>query len=101
MKILEQIQKVGNGPRVCLLNRKLINAGFEIGAKIKVTESDTGEIIVTLDDNGKKKVSRVMNHGKVLPVIDIKATKSIPLKRFKSQAKIIITSGKISISPIK
>ena len=76
MKLLtSQTAKVGKGPRVCLWNhRNLPAAGFSIGTPVDVSrEGSTVEIRIG-SEASRRKVSRVRNHGKVLPVIDLKGS---------------------------
>ena len=97
--ILQQLQKVGSGSRICLWNRKLNDAGFPSGTPIKI-EVINGIVKITKDPNAKRKVSRVINHGNELPVIDLKATKALPLGEMFSQGdkvSVSIASGLISI----
>jgi len=82
-----QNQKIGKSKgarRVCLWNRIMIDCGFPIGQPIELFfEHDPatgGEFLcITPNDAARKKVSRVVNHGNVLPVIDIKENKSLDL----------------------
>ena len=100
--LLQQRQKIGQSKgtrRVCLWNKKMIEAGFAIGQPILV-RANSSRIIVTVDNAGKRKVSRVVNHGNVLPVIDIKETKSIDLSGLGDigdGVTVSIAKGKITI----
>jgi len=100
--MLKQIQKIGSSKgarRVCLWNKKLIDAGFSIGRPIAISAS-TSAINVTIDANGKRKVSKVMNHGNELPVIDLKETKSLSLAMLGDiggKVSVSIEAGKITI----
>lgn len=82
--ILSQTQKVGSNSRICLWNRKLNEAGFQSGTPIKI-KAVNGVIKITKDPNAKRKVSKVINHGNELPVIDLKNTKALPLAEMFSQ----------------
>ena len=82
--ILSQTQKVGSNSRICLWNRKLNDANFKSGTPIKI-EAINGVIKITRDPNAKRKVSKVINHGNELPVIDLKNTKALPLAEMFSQ----------------
>ena len=78
---MEQKQKIGRSKgarRVCLWSRQMIDAGFAIGAAIRI-ETSGQSVRVLPDVNGARKVSRVMNHGNELPVIDLKETKKLNL----------------------
>lgn len=73
-----QTAKVGKGPRVCLWNRKnLPAAGFDIGTPIEIArfpgDGYPTHIAITIGTGAsRRKVSRVRNHGNILPVIDLK-----------------------------
>ena len=82
--ILSQTQKVGSNSRICLWNRKLNEAGFQSGTPIKI-KAVNGVIKITKDPSAKRKVSKVINHGNELPVIDLKNTKALPLAEMFSQ----------------
>jgi 3-dehydroquinate synthase class II len=76
--ILDQVQTIGKGRRVCIWNKALTEAGLGAGTRITVTASgNLGVLAVAADPDGKRKVSRVMNHGNALPVIDLKENKSL------------------------
>lgn len=97
--ILSQTQKVGSNSRICLWNRKLNDAGFQSGTPIKI-EAINGIIKITKDPNAKRKVSKVINHGNELPVIDLKTTKALPLAKMFSQGdkvSVKVASGIIKI----
>ena len=97
--ILSQTQKVGSNSRICLWNRKLNDAGFQSGTPIKI-EAINGVIKITKDPNAKRKVSKVINHGNELPVIDLKTTKALPLAEMFSQGdkvSVKVASGIIKI----
>ena len=97
--ILSQTQKVGSNSRICLWNRKLNDAGFQSGTPIKI-EAINGIIKITKDPNAKRKVSKVINHGNELPVIDLKTTKALPLAEMFSQGdkvSVKVASGIIKI----
>ena len=100
--MLKQIQKIGKSKdkrRVCLWNKKLIDAGFSIGKSIAI-HAGTSAISIAIDPNGKRKVSRVMNHGNELPVIDLKQTKSLSLAmlgEIGGKVSVEIEAGKITI----
>ena len=81
--MLTQQQKIGTSKgklRVCIWNRALIDCGFSIGQPIEVRQIDADHIHIVPVGESRRKVSRVVNHGKILPVIDIKETKSISLQ---------------------
>jgi hypothetical protein len=69
-------QKVGTKSgkkRVTIWNLKLIEAGFNFGQGIKIetlTSQDGYTIQLTPCDDSKRKILKVMNHGKALPVVE-------------------------------
>ena len=78
-----KVGKHGNGKRITLWHKSMIAAGFDFGTKITLkrvkTQSATPFGSVALngfkivpDDDGKRTVASVINHGTRLPVIDIK-----------------------------
>ena len=104
--MLKQVQKIGTSKgasRVCLWNRVMKECGFEIGTPIDISD-DGGRITITPSDDPKaRKVSRVMNHGNALPVIDLKQTRRLDVSTlgnpgdevtvsFKA-GRIVITAG--------
>ena len=102
--MLKQTQKIGSSKgarRVCLWNKKLINAGFSIGTPIRITNCDVlKRVEIEPHIYGKRKVSRVMNHGNELPVIDLKETKSLSLAmlgEIGGKVSVSIEAGKITI----
>jgi len=97
-----QFQKIGSSKgkrRVCLWNKKLIGAGFPIGQPIHI-EIFWDAVWILPDPNGKRKVSRVMNHGNELPVIDLKETNSLDLSslgEIGGKVEVTISDGRIII----
>ena len=98
--LLNQTQKVGSNSRICLWNRKLNDAGFQSGTPIKI-EAINGVIKITKDKNAKRKVSKVINHGNELPVIDLKNTKALPLAEMFSQGDKVNVSISSDLIEIK
>jgi hypothetical protein len=98
--ILEQTQKItGNATRrVCLWNRKLTDAGFGIGTRIEIGVS-ARRITITPCADGARKVSRVMNHGNELAVIDLKENRSISFTGWGDRVRVVIVKNKITITP--
>lgn len=100
--ILQQRQKIGQSKgkrRVCLWNKKMITAGFSVGQGISIKASSS-HITIRTDKAGKRRVSKVMNHGKVLPVIDLKETKSVSLSmlgEIGDGVLVNIEAGKITL----
>lgn len=93
-------------PRICLWSTALIKAGFDFGQFIIYTYQRTeGEKHWSLcigrpTTNQGRKVSKVMNHGKPIPVIDIKCTDRFTLEEyFEIGESIIVTicEGRIFI----
>ena len=66
-----KVGKHGNGKRITLWHKSMIAAGFDFGTKITLKRVKNGFKIVP-DDDGKRTVASVINHGTRLPVIDIK-----------------------------
>lgn len=97
-----QFQKIGSSKgkrRVCLWNKKIGEAGFPIGQPIQI-QVTWGMVLIFPDPNGKRKVSRVMNHGNELPVIDLKETKSLDLSslgEIGGKVEVTISDGRIII----
>lgn len=98
--LLNQTQKVGSNSRICLWNRKLNDAGFQSGTPIKI-EAINGVIKITKDKNAKRKVSKVINHGNELPVIDLKNTKALPLAEMFTQGDKVNVSIASDLIEIK
>ena len=98
--IATQTAKVGQNkgkPRICLWNRhNLPAAGFDVGTPINVVRSgNVIHITIGSEDSGRK-VSRVKNHGKILPVIDLKgAIADLRCER----VTVVFSEGWIRISP--
>ena len=96
MILLEKKAKIGGTPerpRVTLWNRIMHECGMGIGTTIK-RERDGNTIIITPDAEGKNKVSRVMNHGSELPVIDLRGR---ILDGWKGTVTILYAVGRITI----
>ena len=85
--LLQQKQKVGKSGRVSIWNKALNSAGFSAGTAIAITHNrnaniskgDPATVTIKPATSGKRKVSRCINHGKELPVIDLKNTKALPM----------------------
>ena len=106
-EIMIQKQKIGASKglgRICLWNRKMIEAGFPIGQRITIYDAGADLIIIKPDDGGKRKVSGVMNHGKQLPVIDLKQTKAVNIAKLGGigdSVTVEFITGKIIIRRAK
>jgi hypothetical protein len=75
-------------PRVCLWSTKMIACGFPIGQPIDIQEIKLGNnektlamIAITPTKDSPRKVSGVTNHGKKIPVIDLKTTKALDISK--------------------
>ena len=87
LPLLQQEQKVGSKGRVSIWNKALNAAGFTAGTAIAITHNHNAHITrgelatITIKPaaSSKRKVSRCINHGKELPVIDLKHTKALPM----------------------
>jgi hypothetical protein len=85
MKTTSKLQKIGSSKgarRICLWSLELNRIGLTSGTPITLKwEGSIGALIIerSADKDVRRKVSRVMNHGKELPVIDLKETKSLSL----------------------
>jgi len=85
--LLQQEQKVGKNGRVSIWNKALNKAGFSAGTAVEITHNhnahitrgDLATVTIKPDPSAKRKVSRCINHGKELPVIDLKNTKALPM----------------------
>ena len=98
---MKQLQTVGRSndlPRICLWNKALITCGFDFGQPIEIKVTKTLVVIKPVDE-GKRVVSKVMNHGNELPVIDLKTTKVINLDSlFVIGDKVTVTFSKNRIT---
>ena len=87
-----KLQKIGSSKgarRICLWSLELNKIGLTSGTPLMVYpcpfKADSGQAALVIrpcvgGEESRRKVSRVMNHGKELPVIDLKATKSLSLE---------------------
>ncbi len=100
---MTQKQKIGRSKgarRICLWNRAMIKNGFEYGQPICIAV-ENGARLMVYAKAGPRKVSKVMNHGNELPVIDLKETKSLDfsfLGEVGDKVVVSIQPGKITIS---
>lgn len=79
--IVAKKQKIGSSKgarRICLWSLELNKLGLTSGTPINLRWESIGLVIEAAKES-RRKVSRVMNHGKELPVIDLKETKSFSL----------------------
>mgnify|MGYP003130369889 FL=1 len=99
MNTLDQIQKIGQaGTRVCLWNPRLAQLGFPIGTPINIRVTPR-RIVITPVAEARRKVAKVTNHGKVLPVIDLKQTKQIRFDGWGESARVVVNHGIITVTP--
>lgn len=95
-------KKIGlnNGkPRICLWSQKMIDLGFPIGQPIKITQInkydyDTNDgrkefVFIQPVKESARKVSGVMNHGKKIPVIDLKTTKALDISKLGNAGDMV------------
>ena len=91
-KLTAKVGASNGNARVCLWNLCLLEAGFTFGKPIEVKAilggprgfkgKEPGRIEIRVEPfpfASRRRVSRVMNHGKALPVIDLKTTKALDL----------------------
>ena len=99
-------KKIGlnNGkPRICLWSQKMIDLGFPIGQPIKITHANDDKsklIIIQPVKESARKVSGVTNHGKKIPVIDLKTTKALDISKLGNAGdfvQVIYKKNKIII----
>ena len=96
---LDQIQKVGQaGTRVCLWNRRLATLGFPIGTPIKI-HATPRRIVITPVTEARRKVAKVTNHGRVLPVIDLKQNKNVRFDGWGDHVRVVVNQGRITVTP--
>ena len=95
--------------RLCLWNRKMIDAGFDYGTPITI-KPDTiltpdaichGLVIKPSAEPTRRKVSRVMNHGKALPVLDLRGELVENLGNVGDSVSVVIVKNKITITGSK
>jgi len=106
--LLQQEQKVGSKGRVSIWNKALNAAGFTAGTAIAITHNhnehitrgDLATVTIKPAADSKRKVSRCINHGKELPVIDLKHTKALPMadlfKQWREGEAVTVT---VTIQP--
>jgi len=90
-----KIGKHGNGKRVVIWATKMLEAGFDFGTPITIKQGKRGLTIVP--GGGPRVICSVMNHGRRLPVIDLKG--KIVDSFDTSHVMVKITDNKITISP--
>ena len=96
---IDQIQKIGQaGTRVCLWNPRLATLGFPIGTPIKI-HATPRRIVITPVTEARRKVAKVTNHGRVLPVIDLKQNKTVRFDGWGESARVVVKQDKITVTP--
>ena len=92
MKNTTKKQKIGaskGSRRICLWSLELNRIGLTSGTPLMVYpcpfKEQSGQPAIVIrpcveGEEARRKVSRVMNHGKELPVIDLKETRSLSLE---------------------
>ncbi len=85
--------------RLWLEGRKLSRAGFDPGAKFRLTWSpEDNKVHLTFDDDGTHKVSRKERNGKEIPIIDILGNQLEELfGEGLERAKVTVKRGEISV----
>jgi hypothetical protein len=102
--IHKQTARIGQNKqrkRLCLWNRKMIDAGFDYGVAIATKQRGNVLIITPSDEPTKRKVSRVMNHGKALPVLDLRGELVENLGNVGDSVSVVIIKNKITITGAK
>ena len=96
-------------PRICLWSSKMIDAGFAIGQPIKITQVnkydwDTNDgrkwfVFIQPVKESTRKVSGVKNHGKKIPVIDLKTTQALDISKLGNAGDFVeVTYNKNEIT---
>ena len=92
MKLTTKKQKIGaskGARRICLWSLELNRIGLTSGTPLMVYpcpfKEQSGQPALVIrpcveGEESRRKVSRVINHGKELPVVDLKETKSLSLE---------------------
>tara|TARA_Y100001963_G_C6691454_1_gene404833 strand:+ start:549 stop:869 length:321 start_codon:yes stop_codon:yes gene_type:complete len=105
MKIIHtQKARIGQNKqkkRVCLWNPKLVDAGFDYGVAIATKQRGNMLTITPSAEPTRRKVSRVMNHGKPLPVLDLRGELVENLGNVGDSVSVVITKNKITITGAK
>jgi hypothetical protein len=98
-------------PRICLWSSKMIDAGFAIGQPIKITqinkfdhETNDGRIwfvFIKPVKESTRKVSGVTNHGKKIPVIDLKTTQALDISKLGNAGDFVEVTYNKNLITIK
>ena len=106
MKIKIGINK--GKPRICLWSSKMIDAGFAIGQPIKITQfcqssNDGRKWFVNIKPvkESTRKVSGVKNHGKKIPVIDLKTTQALDISKLGNAGDFVEVTYNKNLITIK
>ena len=103
---MQKTQKIGaskGSRRLCLWNLELNNIGLSSGTPVEVKKTRKGLQLVPCGES-RRRVSRVLNHGKELPVIDLKETKSLSLAclgEIGDKVLVSYSSSGVTLQPSK
>ena len=98
--IHKQTVKIGQNKgqkRVCLWSVKMIEAGFDFGTQVELKATANKLVITASKTKQRNKVSRVMNHGKPLPVLDLRGKHFEHLGEVGDVVSVRIDRNKITI----
>ena len=98
--IHKQTVKIGQNKgqkRVCLWSVKMIEAGFDFGTQVELKATANKLVITASKTKQRNKVSRVMNHGKPLPVLDLRGKHVEHLGEVGDVVSVRIDRNKITI----
>lgn len=95
--ILRKLGENRGAPRIYLDTKALSTAGFEPGAKFSVEKDEQkGQVILRLDANGDRCVSRKERRGATIPVIDVNSREALsPLDGLEA-VRLVIQDGLIA-----
>jgi hypothetical protein len=91
------VRKTNRGFQIWIEGQKLSNAGFTIGSRYDL-EMSKGQIVITSNPNGKKKVSKGIKNGIYRPIIDLHNKK---IGQFFTPESRVIASFSNSIITIR
>ena len=98
--IHKQTVKIGQNKgqkRVCLCTVKMIEAGFDFGTQVQLKATANKLVITASKTKQRNKVSRVMNHGRPLPVLDLRGKHVEHLGAVGDVVSVRIDRNKITI----
>ena len=99
--IHKQTVKIGQNKgqkRVCLWTVKMIEAGFDFGTQVELKATANKLVITASKIKQRNKVSRVMNHGRPLPVLDLRGKHVEHLGAVGDVVSVRIDRNKITIT---